>query len=102
MLLDTDLLLMNDASVAHAQGAVAFDNVIDLGKAHRGSGKPLRLFCQFTEDLDSAADNTTIVIAIAVGPTASLGTALLTTGTLAQATCVAGSRLSPQRSRMSG
>ena len=92
MILDKDLLLMDSASVAHAQGEVAFTNVIDLGVAHRGSGKPLKLFGQFDEALDSAGDNTTIVIAIAVGTTADLGTALLTTGTLAQATCVAGYR----------
>ena len=80
MILDKDLLLMDSASVAHAQGEVAFTNVIDLGVAHRGSGKPLKLFGQFDEALDSDGNNTTIVIAIAVGTTVDLGTALLTTG----------------------
>ena len=90
MILDKDLLLMDDSSVAHAQGAVAFDNVIDLGVAHRGSGKPLKLFCQFTEGLDSTGGKATITIAIAVGTTDSLGTALLTTGALNESTAIAG------------
>jgi len=90
MILDKDLLLMDDSSVAHAQGADAFDNVIDLGVAHRGSGKPLKLFCQFTEGLDSDGGTATITIAIAVGDTASLGTALLTTGALDEDTAIAG------------
>lgn len=90
MILDKDLLLMDDTSVVHATGEVNFDNVIDLGVAHRGSGKPLKLFCQFTEGLGSAGGDATITIAIAVGDTASLGTALLTTGALDEDTAIAG------------
>lgn len=90
MILDKDLLLMDATSVAHAVEEVAFDNVIDLGVAHRGSGKPLKLFCQFTEGLDSKNGAATITIAIAVGTTASLGTALLTTGALDESTAIAG------------
>lgn len=90
MILDKDLLLMDDSSVAHAAGEVNFDNVIDLGVAHRGSGKPLKLFCQFTEGLDSGTDAATITIAIAGGDTAALGTALLTTGAITVSTAIAG------------
>lgn len=90
MILDKDLLLMDNSSVAHTAGAVAFDNVIDLGVAHRGSGKPLKLFCQFTEGLDSANKTATITIAIAVGTTDALGTTLLTTGALNVSTAIAG------------
>jgi len=90
MILDKDLLLMDDSSVAHAQGADAFDNESDLGVAHRGSGKPLKLFCQFTEGLDSSGGASTITIAIAVGDTDALGTALLTTGALDESTAIAG------------
>ena len=74
----------------HRERAVAFDNVIDLGVAHRGSGKPLKLFCQFTEGLGSTGKASTITIAIAVGDTDSLGTALLTTGALDEDTAIAG------------
>ena len=90
MILDKDLLLMDNTSVAHAADVVNFDNVIDLGVAHRGSGKPLKLFCQFTEGLGSANKTATITIAIAVGDTANLGTALLTTGALDVSTAIAG------------
>ncbi|DBA35072.1 TPA_asm: hypothetical protein vir555_00046 [Caudoviricetes sp. vir555] len=90
MILDKDLLLMDDSSVAHTAGAVAFDNVIDLGVAHRGSGKPLKLFCQFTEGLDSANGAATITIAIAGGDTDALGTTLLTTGAINESTAIAG------------
>ena len=90
MILDKDLLLMDNTSVAHAAGAVAFDNVIDLGVAHRGSGKPLKLFCQFTEGLDSGNKTATITIAIAVGDTVALGTTLLTTGAIDVSTAIAG------------
>ena len=90
MILDKDLLLMDSTSVAHAAGVVNFDNVIDLGVAHRGSGKPLKLFCQFTEGLDSGNKTATITIAIAVGDTVALGTTLLTTGAIDVSTAIAG------------
>ena len=90
MILDKDLLLMDDTSVVHATGAVTLDNVIDLGVAHRGSGKPLKLFCQFTEGLGSTGGDATITIAIAVGDTDSLGTTLLTTGAINESTAIAG------------
>lgn len=90
MILDKELLISDDQSIAHAQGEVALSNVIDLGKAGRGRGKKLKLVGQFTEALDSSGGASTVTIAIAHGATAALGTALFTTAAITEAVGVVG------------
>ncbi len=92
MILDKEMLIADKQTVAVAQSTVAFTNVLNLGKLGVGRGRPVKLFCEINVSLDSAGDNTTLQLDLAGGTTASLGTALFTTGVMSQATCVKGYR----------
>jgi hypothetical protein len=92
MYMDKQLIMADKQTVGTSQAEVAFTNVIDLGKLGVGRGRKVKLFCEMNETLGSASTDSTIIIAIAGGTTASLGTPLWTSATLTQAVAVAGYR----------
>ena len=93
MIIDKNLEMSNKQTLAISVGNVASSDVIDLVKAGIGRGTPVKVLCQITTDLDSEADNTTLLVKLQTCAAEDFGSNvvdLVTTAALAQTVCVAG------------
>ncbi len=96
MILDKELLCSDNQTLAFNIGNAASTNVIDLAQAGVGRGEPIKVFCQITDDFDSAGDAGTLQIKFQSDANEGFDSGATTdhvdTGAVAQATLVEGYR----------
>lgn len=94
MIIDHDLEMSDDQTLAFNIGSAASTNVVDLVKAGIGRGTPVQVLCQLTADFDSSGDTGTLQVKLQTCASEDFSSTtvytLVDTGALAQATCVKG------------